>query len=327
MRTGQKERQTSVRAYPFKFEPIYKERIWGGRSLEYLFSRSLPPGSKIGESWELADLAEGISVVANGPQAGIPLTELTRRLGAKLLGPAAPLPDGRFPLLVKLLDANDILSLQVHPDREAVKHIDGAAVKTECWYVLESHGGFIYKGVRRGVGPEEFRQAIADNDIEQFLRRIDVAARDFHYLPAGIVHALGPGVVVAEVQTPSDTTYRVTDWGRGREVHVDLAMQCIRFDLSGDECPGAEGARLLVTDYFAVTKRTTMAAAPVALPQGRCVALMMLGGQAEMRHDGNVETCLGLSAGETALIPADLKKPTIRTSGPCAWLEIALPDA
>ena len=316
-----------MKIYPYKFEPIYKEKIWGGRSLEYLFERSLPPDQNIGESWELADLPQDASVVANGPTAGTTLTELTRRLGDKLLGAAAPMDNGRFPLLLKLLDANDILSLQVHPDSQAVAEIEGAALKTECWYVLQSHEGYIYKGVRPGVTPEEFRQAIADDTVEKLVRRIDVSPRDFHYLPAGIVHALGPGVVVAEVQTPSDTTYRVTDWGRGRETHVDLSTRCIRFGLTGDDCPGADGEELLVTDYFTVSKRATGDRQPAVLPGGRCVALMMLGGQAELHHGGGVETSINLSAGDTVLVPAAVKKPTIQTAGQCAWLEITLPYA
>lgn len=316
-----------MKVYPYKFEPIYKEKIWGGRSLEWLFDRSLPPEQNIGESWELADLPAGASVIANGPATGVTLTELTRRLGNKLLGSAAPLGNGRFPLLLKLLDANDILSLQVHPDCEAVARIEGAVPKTECWYVLQSNEGFIYKGIRAGVTPAEFRRAVADETVEQLVRRIDVSPRDFHYLPAGIVHALGPGVIVAEVQTPSDTTYRVTDWGRGREIHVDLSIRCIRFGLTGDDCPGADGEKLLVTDYFTVTKRTTGDDQPAALPAGRCVALMMLGGQAELHHDKGVERCVNLLAGDTVLVPAAVEKPTIQTAGQCAWLEITLPDA
>ena len=147
--------------YPYKFNPIYVEKIWGGRSLHRLYGRDLPRGKLIGESWELADLAVGVSVVSNDPQAAATLTELTRQLGPALLGGCPPMPDGRFPLLLKLLDANDILSLQVHPDAEAVGRIGGdAALKTECWYVVESREGFIYKGVKAGVTAGQFRAAI-----------------------------------------------------------------------------------------------------------------------------------------------------------------------
>jgi mannose-6-phosphate isomerase len=320
--------------YPYKFVPIYKEKIWGGRNLQRLFGRDLPPGESIGESWELADLVEGVSRVANGPAAGATLTDLTGQLGPRLLGGSPPMPDGRFPLLLKLLDANDILSLQVHPDAEAVKAIgQGAALKTECWYVLESRDGMIYKGVRPGVTAGQFRQAVRSDTVERFVTAYRVAAGDFHYLPSGTVHALGAGVVIAEVQTPSDTTYRVTDWGRGREIHVERSMQCIHFAEADDfaeadgAAPGADGDTLLVTEFFTVARREASAGRPAALPAGRCAAVMMLSAKtpAEVRHAGAAEPATKVRAGDTVLIPACLKHPEIVTQSACAWLEITLP--
>ncbi len=315
--------------YPFKFRPIYKEKIWGGRNLERLFGRRLPPEKLIGESWELADLREGVSVLANGPQAGASLTDLTRQLGEKLLGRARPMPDGRFPLLLKLLDANDILSLQVHPDAAAVAKIgDDAALKTECWYIVESRRGMIYKGVLPGVSPEKFREAIETDTaaaIEKVVRRVNVSTGDFHYLPAGTVHALGAGVVVAEVQTPSDTTYRVTDWGRGREIHVEKSMQCIHFAPADDESPGASGETLLVTDFFTVAKRAVRAGENVPLPEGRCAAMMMLSGRGTVVHGGAVEPAVDVGGGDTILVPAAALRPAVKSAG-CCWLEITLPE-
>ena len=316
-------------AYPYTFKPIYVEKIWGGRNLARLFSRPLPAGKQIGESWELADLPEGVSVAANGPAAGTSLTGLTRELGDKLLGSARPMPDGRFPLLLKLLDANDILSLQVHPDAEAVAAIGGAAaLKTECWYVVESRDGMIYKGLKPDATPEAFRAAVKGDRAEQVVRALPVADGDFHYLPAGTVHALGAGVVVAEVQTPSDTTYRVTDWGRGREIHVERSMECIHFEPADDTVPGAGGETLLVTEFFTVGRRTATADAPVMLPAGRCAAVMILSveGTAEIRHAGGVEPVTPIAAGETILLPASLKGPALTTTGACGWLETTLPE-
>ncbi len=313
--------------YPYKFTPIYKEKIWGGRNLERLLGRALPAGKNIGESWELADLPEGVSLVANGPAAGTSLTQLTRQLGPALLSRAAAMPDGRFPLLLKMLDANDILSRKVHPDERAVREIGPeAALKTECWYIVESRDGFIYKGVQPGVTAEQFRRSAEADDVAGLVRRIDVRTGDFHYLPAGLVHAIGPGLVVAEVQTPSDTTYRVTDWGRGREVQVERSMQCIRLGLTGDDAPGAGGERLLATEYFAVDKRHATPGNPLALPAGRCSALMVLAGAGRVCHRGPAEPGVPFVAGDTLLLPAYLQSPVLVADSACTFLEATLPD-
>jgi mannose-6-phosphate isomerase len=314
--------------YPCTFRPIYQPTIWGGRNLERLFGRTLPPDEAVGESWELADLPEGVSVVANGPRAGTTLTELTASWGGHLLGRARPQPGGRFPLLLKLLDATDVLSLQVHPDAAAAAAIGGGgAMKTECWYVVESRGGMIYKGLRPGVTAEQFRTAIETNTAEQVVQSVPVAAGDFHYLPAGTVHALGAGVVVAEIQTPSNTTYRVTDWGRGRELHVEQAMRCIHFRPTADKTPCGRGyGALLDTEFFHVAHRSVaQRGIEVRLRAGRCTALMMLTGTAaEVRHEGDVQPVTELCPGQTILLPAGLKKPVLRAGGPCHWLQITL---
>ena len=317
-----------MHSYPYKFDPIYVEKIWGGRDLERLFARRLPQGARIGESWELADLVEGTSLVSNGPAAGESLTALTAELGRRLLGPAATV-GGRFPLLLKLLDANDILSLQVHPDERAVEAIGPeAALKTECWYVVESRAGAIYKGLKPGVTRQPFREAIKADAVEDLVRRIECDAGDFHFLPAGTVHALGAGLVIAEIQTPSDTTYRVTDWGRGREIHVERSMQCIHFEVACDDPPGASGETLLVTEFFTVALRTLAVGGSREPPPGRCAALMMLGpGDAEIRHDGDVEPVTPLAAGDTVLLPADLPPAQLTAGEHCRWLEITLPES
>jgi len=318
-----------MHVYPLTFEPIYKKKIWGGRNLERLFGRRLPPGELIGESWELADLTNGVSVVAAGPAKGATLTELTGEMGKALLGGAAPQGNGRFPLLLKLLDANDTLSLQVHPDATAVADIGGeAAPKTECWYIVESRDGYIYKGVRAGVTPQQFRRAIETDSCRDVVVRFDVAAGDFHYLPAGTVHALCAGVVVAEVQTPSDTTYRVTDWGRGREIHVERSMECIHFEPPSSDVPGAAGETLLMTDFFTVARRQVVDASAFVLPSGRCTAVMMLAadGPAGIDYDNDGGGQVPLRAGDTVLLPAALAGARLTAGGPCSFLEITLPE-
>ena len=312
--------------YPYKFAPIYKEKIWGGDNFNRLYDRKIDSKAPIGESWELADLVEGVSVVSNGPLEGRTLTQLTTQLGSRLLGQTKPTEQGRFPLLLKLLDANDILSLQVHPDEKAAKEIGGdAAVKTECWYVLESRNGYIYKGIKPGTTPEQFRQAIENDDAEDFTCKIQCADDDFYYLPAGTVHALGAGLVVAEVQTPSDTTYRVTDWGRGREIHIDRSMECIHFTPSEDTVPGQSGDTLLETKYFTVDHKRLAAGQSTALDSGLCRAIMVVSGSGEITHAGPSEKTVPFQPGDTVLLPAELTDAQIAATADLHWLDITLP--
>jgi mannose-6-phosphate isomerase len=317
---------TAVSVYPYRFLPVYKEKIWGSRGLERLFGRELPARALIGESWELADLPEGESLVAEGPDAGRPLNALLAEKGRDILGDTPPPADGRFPLLLKLLSADDILSLQVHPDEQAAKALGPpAAPKTECWYVLESRGGYILKGVRPGVTEQAFRRALSGGDEAEALtglvQRFEVKEGDFHYLPAGTLHALGPGVVVAEVQTPSDTTYRVSDWGRGRETHVAQALRCIHF-APAPEPPGAAGEVLVRTPYFAV-RRVVQKPGEQPLRGGGCVAWMVLAGRGSLSGDDGPAARLG--PGETVLIPAGVRNPTWTVEAGMTILEVLLP--
>lgn len=309
--------------YALKLIPLLKERIWGGRNLARLFDKPLGDAATIGESWELADLAEGESTVANGPLAGRELGQVREQEPLALLGPTPLSPQGRFPLLLKFLDAQETLSIQVHPDAEAARRIPGAQLKTECWHVLDSHDGYIYKGVKPGVTAEEFRKALERDDVADLLVRINVQPGDFHFVPAGTVHALGAGVVVAEIQTPSDTTYRVSDWGRGREVHVEQAMQCIHFEPAPKEPPGHGGDCLLRTDFFAVYLRPSVPGL-AALPQGRCIAWMILAGSGQVRSD-HPAGVVDFRAGDTLLLPADMAVATATFFEPTSRLEIHLP--
>ena len=316
--------------YPYKFEPVYKEKIWGGRALERLFGRDLPAGEKIGESWELADLPEGQSVASNGPDAGKTLNSLLVEKADEILGPGVSLDDGRFPLLLKLLDANDILSLQVHPDEQAAAELGPPAkFKTECWYVLESRDGYILKGVKPGIGEEDFRKAIVaeaegdgKNTFDDLLERIDVSAGDFHHLPAGTVHALGPGVVLAEIQTPSYTTYRISDWGRGREVHVEQALKCIHFE-SAVEPPGADDNILVSTPWF-VVRRVALAEGRKELTAGACTAWMTLAGKGQITCT-SVKEPVSVRPGDTVLLPAGINKPSLTVEEQITLLEVTIP--
>lgn len=224
----------SIECYPLKFFPIFKERLWGGRALENYFGKRLPPGKLIGESWEIADRTEGVSIVSNGQLAGKSLRELMEVYRKPLLGQAKDI-NGRFPLLVKILDARDILSVQVHPS-EKVAYRLGGEPKTEIWYIVEAASdAFVILGLRKGVKREGFISCLNNRCLERCLHKIKVKKTDVLFIPPGRVHALGGGIVAYEIQQNSDTTYRVFDWdrvetnGNPRPLHIAEALEAIDF--------------------------------------------------------------------------------------------------
>jgi mannose-6-phosphate isomerase len=220
--------------YPLVFEPRFKERIWGGRALQTLYGKALPDGLPIGEAWEIADRPGDESVIANGAFAGRTLRWLIKQHSRDLLGSASPSADGRFPLLCKILDARETLSLQVHPPPRA-SHLGDP--KTEMWYIASAApGAELYVGLKRGVTREEFEKAIKHGGVADCLHRVPVQAGDSMFLPSGRVHAIGGGLVIFEIQQNSDTTFRVFDWnrtgldGRPRDLHVAESLESIDFD-------------------------------------------------------------------------------------------------
>ena len=226
---------STVSLYPLTFTPALQQYVWGGRNLERLFGRELPPGN-IAESWEISAHPAGISVVDNGPLAGLTLPQLQKQLGLELTGKnaAKDVQREQFPLLIKLLDAQQRLSVQVHPnDNYARLHEDAESGKSEMWVVLHAEPkAAVILGVREGTTPSAFRQAIAANSLEQYLHRLPVKSGDFVCVPSGSLHAILGGLVIAEVQQSSNATYRVYDWGRNaakRPLHVDKAMKVINF--------------------------------------------------------------------------------------------------
>jgi mannose-6-phosphate isomerase len=221
--------------YPLTFQPIFKERIWGGRSLESLYQKPLPAGVPIGESWEITDRPGDVSIIANGSLAGKSLRWLMEHHERELLGDART-AGRRFPLLVKLLDAQDKLSLQVHPPaRKAAKL--GGEPKTEMWYIAHAApASELYVGLKRGVTRAEFERKIQTGGVAECFHRVPVNAGDAMFLPSGRVHAIGAGLVIFEIQQNSDTTYRVFDWnrtgldGKARELHIAQSLASIDFD-------------------------------------------------------------------------------------------------
>lgn len=221
--------------YPLQFKPIFQERIWGGRKLEQLYGKALPPEKQIGESWEISDRPEAQSVVMNGPLAGRTLHALMEEHPREIMGKAKALK-GRFPLLVKILDAREKLSLQVHPPAEKAEELGGEP-KTEMWYIAEAEPeAALFVGMRRGVTRAEFEKRIGDGSVADCFHRIEVQGGDAMFLPSGRVHAIGGGLVIFEIQQNSDTTYRVFDWnrvdgqGKERTLHVKESLECIDFN-------------------------------------------------------------------------------------------------
>ena len=213
--------------YPLTFQPIYKERIWGGRRLAEMYGRQLPPDVPIGESWEISDRPDDESVIANGAFAGRTIRWLMQHHGRELLGDAAAAAGGRFPLLCKILDARDRLSLQVHPPAGKAAGLGGEP-KTEMWYIADADpGAELFVGLRGGVTRGEFEAKVHSGAVAECFHRIPVQSGDTMFLPSGRVHAIGAGLVIFEIQQNSDTTYRVFDWnrkgldGRPRELHLE----------------------------------------------------------------------------------------------------------
>jgi mannose-6-phosphate isomerase len=296
-----------MEVYPLKFQPIFKERIWGGQALKTVFGKDLPAGVKIGESWELADLPQDKSEITNGPLAGQTITSAIEKLGPAVTGQPDYKPP--FPLLIKILDANDILSVQVHPDPETCRRTGKGDPKTECWYIINAaHDAVIYKGLKAGVTKEQFAQSIKDGNCDQLLEKVYVKQGECHFLPAGTAHAIGPGLLITEIQTPSDTTYRVFDWnrlddsGNPRQLHITDALESIHFDPSGDDLSVKTVGRLVDSDVFKVDKGHQSPDCEVLLSPGQMKVLIILTGAGCITAD-QTET-VDFKKGDTLLIPA-----------------------
>jgi mannose-6-phosphate isomerase len=218
---------------PISFEPIFFSRPWGGRSLESFYGKRIPAKEKIGESWEIVDRAEAQSIVPAGKFAGRSLHELWVNYRDEVFGHIADAP--RFPLLLKLLDCREALSLQVHPSVPAATLLAGEP-KTECWFIADAKpGAELYLGLRRGIDRNKFAEALVQGTVADCVHRIPVRTGEAFMIPSGRLHAIGAGNLIVEVQQNSDTTYRVWDWnrrdetGKERELHIDQALQCIDF--------------------------------------------------------------------------------------------------
>lgn len=243
------------------FKPIFKPRVWGGTKLATQFGRALPNDTPIGESWELVDRDEDQSILLNGPQTGISLRELLKQSGPEILGPKFK-PGQPFPILIKWLDCRDTLSVQVHP-KASVAGILGGQTKTENWYVVDRElDAKLYVGLKSGTQPEELAQAANTTAIESMINAIPTNVGDSFLIKSGMVHAIGAGHLILEIQENSDTTYRLYDWnrlgldGKPRDLHLKEALQSIDYALppvaqrKQDESPTI----LAQSDHFRITE-------------------------------------------------------------------------
>jgi mannose-6-phosphate isomerase len=314
-----------MQAYPLKFGPIYKERIWGGKMLREVFGRDTPRGKHIGESWELADLPQDKSKITNGELTSLTLAEAIGKYPEGITGRKQFLLP--FPLLIKFLDCGEILSVQVHPDKETCERIGKGDPKTECWYIISAApGAVIYKGLKNGVTREKFGRAIKEGTVERMLNKVEVKVGECHYLPAGTAHAIGAGLLIAEIQTPSDTTYRVFDWnrvdesGRARPIHIEEALQSIHFDASGDNFSVTTIGRLVDCEFFKIDKGHQKRNCEVLLSPGWMKTVIVLNGFGTISGGGSV---VDFKAGDTMLVPA-VYEGVIRFSAETDYLTVTI---
>jgi len=307
---------------PLIFNPLFQERIWGGSKLAELFGKKIPPNKRIGESWEIVDRPEAQSIVRNGPLSGRSLHDLWVNFREELFGKLPDVP--RFPLLIKLLDAQEKLSLQVHPPQEIAESLGGEA-KSEFWYVMAAErNAEIFVGLRKSMTRDQFEDAVHSGTVADCIHAIRMKNGAAMFLPSGRFHAIGAGNLLVEVQQNSDTTYRVFDWnrvddqGKPRQLHVDQALQCIDFNDVAPKPITPKGELLARHQLFEVQKWNPKSARDIA-PIGQFAIVLCLSGAMQ---------CAGVdfTPGESFLVPASLQDRSIHPRGEgTSLLRITIP--
>jgi mannose-6-phosphate isomerase len=293
---------------PLVFQPIFMERVWGSRRLESLYGKRLPPALRIGESWEIVDRPEAQSVVDDGPFRGLTLHALWSKHREQIFG---NVPDAsRFPILAKLLDAQENLSLQVHPPAAKAQELGGEP-KSEFWYIADAAPkAEIFAGLKKSSTRGAFVKALKQGNVLSHAHQISVETGDAMFLPSGRLHAVGAGNLIVEIQQNSDTTYRVYDWDRverggpPRKMHITEALQCIDFTDREPSLLKQEGESLVRTELFAVQKWSLDRAREIT-PNGSLAIVVCLTGTLE---------CAGLQfkPGDFFLVPAQLDDRVLR---------------
>ncbi|MDE6341835.1 MAG: class I mannose-6-phosphate isomerase [Muribaculaceae bacterium] len=306
-----------IKKEPIRFIPYLKSVIWGGEKI-CRFKGIVQPEPNIGESWEISAVPGHESVVDGGPYSGMRITELIECFGPELLGKEVfARYDGKFPLLVKLIDAADNLSVQVHPDDDLARKRHDSLGKTEMWYIIDADkDAKIYSGLNRSLTPEEYVRMMADNTIEEALAVHDSHAGDVFFLPAGRVHAIGAGNLLAEIQESSDITYRIYDYdrrdtqGNPRELHTEQARDAIDYTFY-DEYKSAPAdasvadAVIAECGHFTVSRLLLEGEMSLEYNEDSFTVLICLAGEATVEYEAGE---MRLKAGETVLLPAVLNK-------------------
>jgi len=327
-----------IALYPLLFEPIYQYRPWGGRRLSKLLKTPLPGGGPIGEAWLLSDRDDFQSIVANGPLKGQTIRQLLKESQEQLAGKFVA-DFNRFPLLLKFLDAHEMLSVQVHPSEANADLLPaGETAKSEAWVVLEAgNNSRIYAGLKPDTTREKIRNALSDGTVEKHLASFTPQKGDGIFIPAGTVHALGGDVVVFEIQQNSDVTFRLYDWnhidprtGHPRELQIDKALECIDFKqgiigpvapLLEDKMP-ARREMLFKCEHFHLWRVEAESMFIVGVAETPRI-LVCLTGEGEVEHDG---ANYPIGRGDVMLLPAIVGACFCKPEGVISLLEISLPE-
>ncbi len=313
-----------IKKEPIRFKPYFKSVIWGGERI-CKYKDMEQPQDKIGESWEISAVEGQESVVSEGPYKGMRLTELIERFGSELLGSKVfDRYDGQFPLLIKLIDANDNLSVQVHPDDALAKERHGSLGKSEMWYIISAdEGAKIYSGLNREMTPEEYVRRVKDGSIEEVLAIHDSRPGDVYFLPAGRVHAIGAGNFLAEIQESSDITYRIYDYGRRdakgntRELHTEQAKDAIDYTYyenykSAPPTDNVADAVIAECEHFTVNRLLLDGEMELHLSKDSFTVLMCLKGDVELDYEDGE---MSIKTGDTVLVPATMNSVNLKGKG------------
>lgn len=324
-----------MKLYPLKFNPILKDKLWGGEKLGSVLKKPIGNSTSCGESWEISGVPGNISVVSEGPLKGRLLTDLINEYKGDLIGKRVYETFGdKFPLLIKFIDANDDLSIQVHPDDELGMERHNSFGKTEMWYVVDAEeGATLISGFNRPVNKEEYLQIFEAGNITDILNREDVFNDDVFFLPAGRVHTIGKGLLIAEIQQTSDITYRIYDFdrvdaeGNSRELHVEEALDAIDFEYYEEYKTiynkEAREAEIGNSQYF-ITNKLQLKGSVNRNYQAydSCIILMCLEGEGELTFEGG---SVSFELGDSILVPNSITGIEIKPVKGCKLLEVLIP--